>query len=459
MEILRKLPRVRIGICALIFFSVLGCEKEQQKTQVPPSSGGDEVLAATTPLSTIEAQEKPEGNGPSSGSNPSLVVVFNERGRGVAYVAQKEGLLHIVHNGKAGRLVTAVDQLSISPDGKRIAYSAQVDGKWRMVIDDKVGVLSDEVNDPVFSPDSRHIAYQARIAEKWHMVVDDTMSPGCPSYLGKPLFSADSTKIVYVEKINDKGQLRLIVSDLVFKTQNKKKFTGGQLIANADKTRIAAVKITGKKQCVIEFSFDRPDAVKEAPKYESVSRLVFGSDGVSLAYVAERGGTRLLVLNGKEERLIDGDLMSPPVVRPDNKGVGALMSVKGGYFLHQAFFHDGTKGNKYDEAAELVYSKDSTMHAYSARKGNNWFIVANGKEGPVFDRVVTPVFSPDSKLLVYRARKDGKRFVVVADASGNVLRQHPSYEQVFQPVFTADGKSVAYGVKDGQKLIWKVEKL
>jgi len=48
---------------------------------------------------------------------------------------------------------------------------------------------------------------------------------------------------------------------------------------------------------------------------------------------------------------------------------------------------------------------------------------------------------------------------VVADASGKTIRQHPAYEQVLQPVFTADGKSVAYGVKDGQKLIWMVEKL
>jgi len=86
-------------------------------------------------------------------------------------------------------------------------------------------------------------------------------------------------------------------------------------------------------------------------------------------------------------------------------------------------------------------------------------VVANGKEGPALDRVVSPVFSPDGKFLLYRARKDGKRFVVVADANGKTLRQYPAYEQVFQPVFTADGKSVAYGVKDGNKLIWKVEKL
>ena len=85
-------------------------------------------------------------------------------------------------------------------------------------------------------------------------------------------------------------------------------------------------------------------------------------------------------------------------------------------------------------------------------KGQDWFVVVNGKEGPAFDRVVLPVFSPDGKLLVYRARKEGKRFLVVADTAGKTIKQLPAYEQVFQPVFTGDGKSVAYGVKDGNKL-------
>ena len=186
---------------------------------------------------------------------------------------------------------------------------------------------------------------------------------------------------------------------------------------------------------------------------------MFGADGASLSYVAEKGGKRFLILNGKEELLPAGAVSGVPVIRPDNKGAGIIMISKDGSFLHQAFFHDGVKEKQYDETADLVYSKDGSMHAYAARKGNNWLVVVNGREGPVFDRVVTPVFGPDSKLFVYRARKDDKRFVVVADAVGNVLRQHPSYEQVFPLVFTADGKSVAYGIKDGQKLIWKVEKL
>jgi Tol biopolymer transport system component len=86
-------------------------------------------------------------------------------------------------------------------------------------------------------------------------------------------------------------------------------------------------------------------------------------------------------------------------------------------------------------------------------------IVVDGKEGPFFERVVTPHFSPDGKFLVYRARQDNKRFVVVADPSGKIIKRLPSYERVFDTTFTEDGASVAYGVKDGNQIMWKVEKL
>lgn len=468
MKYLSKSFCFQLCVCILFFLSVAGCSKKEKGTEGKPSSSGNEVVAETTLLATIANDENPPGANASSGdtADPSVQtqtvyfhLVFNEKGRGVAYIAEKSGKTYVVHNGKADKPVTSIDQILISPDGRRIAYSAQINGKWRMVIDGAEGMDSDEVGVPVFSPDSAHITYEARNGEKWYIVVDNTKKAIAGSENIPPVFSADSKKIAYVEKVNDQGKSRLVVSDLAFKTESIIESVGIQLLANRDKTKFASVKKNGNQQSVIELSFSQPDAVKEGPLYDGIDKLTFGSDGISAAYTAKKDGKNYIVLNGREENLPDGHPAWPIAVRPDNKGAGVIMSSQDGFFLYQAFLQDVVRENKYEEAADLVYSRDSSLHAYTARNGNNWFVVVNGKEGPAFDRVVMPLFSPDSKHLIYRARKDGKRFVVVADTDGKVVKQHPAYEQVFQPVFTADGKSIAYGVKDGQNLIWKVEKL
>lgn len=444
-------------VCAMLALASPGCNKQEQKPVVPPPSVARDVVAKTTVLATMGTEER--AGKTSSESTQSPLVVFNDRGKGVAYGSRESGKLRIVHNGRVGRPVSAVDALVVSPDGQRVAYSAPIGDKWRMVIDHREGVPSDEVGEPVFSPDSRHIAYKAKIGAKWHMVVDNTTGPGCKGIDGEPVFSADSTRVAYAEQVDDNGTLRLVICDQGVMQLHVKEKSGALLLANGDKTRLAVIKSSGKKQSVIQFSFKQPDEVTEGPRYETISNLAFGSDGVSLSYVAEREGKRFLVLNGKEAPLPEGNLPAPPVVHPDGKGAGIIISAKSRYAFYQAFPGVGAKENDYDEASELVYSRDGNFHAYAARRDTGWFIVINGKEGPTYDRVVTPSFSPDGRHLVYRARKAGKRFVVVADANGAVLRQHRSYEMVFPPVFIADGMSVAYGVKDGRKLIWKVEKL
>lgn len=477
MKYLAKNLNAQLCVCIIFFLSIAGCSREPEKPKTPRQSSSD-VADKTTLLATIADDEKPQSVTPSSGLgihsplSATFQVIFSERGGGVAYIAEKNGKVYVVHNGRAGKQYATVGTVALSSDGRRIAYGAIVDGKWRMVIDGREGRSFNTVKSPVFSPDGQHVAYEAMAGERWHLVVDATQNAGTQTRYAKHEFSADSSKITYVENADDNNKWRLVVSDLLFKKQKIMESSGVLMITNADKTRIAAVSISNSKQRVIEFSFDRPDAVKKGPLYDAIYNLAFGPDGVSLAYDAERAGEHLLIFNDREDRISKRTLVGPPVIRPDLKAVGAIIaknnsasqhvavnSTDNSASLHQSFINDSKKEKDYDEAANLVYSRDGRLHAYAARKGQNWFVVVNGKEGPAFDRVVTPVFSPDGKRLVYRARKDGKRFVVVSDADGKTISQHPAYEQVFQLVFTADGKSVAYGVKDGQKLIWKVEKL
>ena len=453
-------------ISIALILALTGCSRQQEQAVTSSTSAKNEISTTTTVLATIADDEKPpqplpghEAITEAQNQPASFDVVFSGSGSGVVYTVEKNKKFYVVHNHTRGKEYASVGIVVLSSDGHRIAYGALADGKWRMVVDGKEGRPYDTVLTPLFSPDGKQVAYQAKEGEKWHIVVDNRPNAGTIASYTTPEFSADSNLIAYVEAAASSAEMRLIVSDLKFGTQHVKKSIGDQLFTtNRDKTRIAAAQVVNSKVRIIDFSFARPDDIHEGPLYDLIEPLTLSDDGSSVAYCALRDGARLTVFDNREEPLPQGRLPELPVIRPDMKGVGFLLADKKHVFLHQAFFNSQEKGKKYDEGASLTYSRDGS-HAYAARKGGHWFVVVNGKEGPQFDRVVMPVFSPDGEYLVYRARKDGKRFVVVADGTGKTISQHPAYEQVFQPVFTADGKSVAYGVKDGQKLIWKVEKL
>jgi WD40 repeat protein len=456
----------KVCLCLVLCLSAASCTRGEENPTAARQASRDSAVN-TTILATIANDDKPPQAVPGHAEAPgaqdqpaSYQVVFSASGRGVAYLVEKGGKVSVVHNQSRGKAYAAVGTVVLSSDGRRLAYAALVDGKWRMVVDGREGRGFDTLLTPLFTSDGRHVAYQAKEGDKWYMVVDDTANAGTTASYTTPVFSSDSTLIAYIETADSNSNMRLIVSDLTFGRQIVKRSIGDLLFTtNVDRTRIAAEQVANGKHRIIDFSFAKPDTVHEGPLYEVIERLTVGDDGASVAYCALKDGKRLLVLNDREESLPKGLLPELPVIRPDKKGVGLLLGSEGKISLHQAFYNSTEKGKKYDEAAGLTYSKDGRFYAYAGRSGESWFVVANGKEGPAFDKVVTPLFSPDGRFLVYRARKDGKRFVVVADTNGTTIGQHPVYEQVFDVHFTADGSSVAYGVKDGNQLIWKVEKL
>jgi len=446
----------------VLFLFAGGCSREPKEARTPLLSEKEAVLATTTLLATIEPGEKLASPSEKHSNVPTNApeIHFSELGGGVAYKEEKDGFFRVVHNGKAGKLYNAVENIVLSPNGKRIAYTARLDEKWIVVVDDKEGSKYEDVGVPRFSPDSNHFVYNATIGKKARLIVDEQASATISSSWDE-LFSGDSSKVISIQNSEtDDIRHRVVITDLALKNQRSVELRAGPFVYNKDKNRIAAIAVENGKKRVVHFGIDNPEAVSEGALYDDILYPIFGPDGVSVAYVGARDGKRYLVLNEKEQLLPDADLPNPPAIRHDGKSAGIILATSEGYFLYEAFAGEGFLKKKYQKAGQLVYSKEGSRYAFLARRGNLVFTVVDGKEGPSFDMIVMPMFSPDGNFLVYRARKNGKRFVVVADPkSGKTIRRHPAYEQVFEPAFTTDGKSVAYGVKDGNKLIWKVEKL
>jgi Tol biopolymer transport system component len=289
--------------------------------------------------------------------------------------------------------------------------------------------------------------------------VDGRVNGGTRTRYLAQAFNADGSRIAFIDDVDERGLGRLVVSDLAFKRQTTAATGVNGMILSPDRTRVAAVVASGGGEGVVAFSFARPDLVERGRTYDGAHVLTFSPDGSSLAYLAERSGKGLVVMDDKEEPLPAGGVAGMPVIRP-GRGVVGVLTVSGDSVVLREYFGKAGQGEVgHEEAEGLVYGGDGGSYAYAARKGERWFVVANGREGPSFDRVVTPQFSPDGKWLVYRARKDGRRFVVIANADGTTARQGPAYEQVHEVHFSTDGKSVAYGAKDGRQLIWKVEPL
>ena len=429
----------------------------------PPSAPRADAAGTSTVLATFAEEAPPSSAAPAglglhptaSGATPEFV--FSELGGGVAWAVEKDGRFRVVHNGHESRPYEAVGNIALSLDGRRCAFGALRDGKWRMVADEKEGAPWSAIQEPVFSPDGAHLAYLAMRGERWHLVVDGKANGGTPGRYAKPTFSGDSKRIAFVEEAAGDGSRKLTVADLGFERTFTIDGSVSSFVVNTAGSRIAAIVRGSESWRVVSLSFDAPTEAVVGEGYDAAYAVSFGADGSSVTFRGVRGSKGFVVLQGREEPFA-GDGVVTQAVGPGGRAVGVLVASGAEVRFHEHFAGVKDEG-PFDEAEGLVYSGDGRLHAYAARRGGGWTVVVDGKQGPVFDRVVTPQFSPDGTRVVYRARKDGKRFVVVADTDAKTIRQHPPYEQVFPVVFPADGKSVAYGVKDGPQLAWKVEPL
>jgi len=458
--------QVVLSLCAGLAAALAGsacsrrAESPAQGEALPAAAQGKTTVLATV-AEGPGAPGAPAAGGPALHAGTTAGVQefrFAEGGAGVAWTAETEGGAQVYFNGRAGKTYKAVGDVVFSRDGRRHAFGALVGDAWRMVVDGVEGQPFSAVQDAVFSPDGAHLAYVAMAGERWYVVVDGKANAGTAGRYEAPEFSADSSRIAFIDDKGGQGRGALVVSDLSFARAVVAGKDVSSLTLSDDRTTLAAVTQDGEGQRVITLRFDAPDRVKRGAREPAILGLALSPDGRSVAHLASRGSEAFVVLDGREEPQQFGGVFFMKV-RPGGGAVAAWVPEGGGTKLHTYFEPGARDEGPYDEAEGLVYSGDGRSHAYAALREGTWRLVVNGHEGPAFDRVVTPAFPPDGSRVVYRARKDGRRFVVVADLEGRTIRQHPAYEQVFPVVVGADGKTVAYGVKEGRNLAWKEEGL
>lgn len=433
--------------CAAVL--AVGCKRKDPAPAPAPTPASGPVAAADRPAVLAELR---------AGAAPREYV-FAERGGGVAWAVEEGATSRVFHNGRAGKPYAEVGRVAMSRDGRRHAHAARDGARWRVVVDGSEGPAFAEVGEAVFSPDGAHVAYQAREGDRWRLVVDGAARGDGGAPYAWYAFAGDSSTLLTVRRTGERSG-PLAVSDLRSAREVVVDERASTVVLSGDGRAAAAVCEVDGGVRVVTFEIGAPERAARGATYDAVYNPTLGADGRVATYFAERAGDLFAVLGERQERVPPGETpVELPAVSPGNARVAIPIVAEGGVRLREFFGASARVAAVYAGIEGAVYSPDGAILAYVADRAERYFVVVNGREGPAFDRVVDAKFSPDGKRVVYRARQDGKRFVVVADLDGKTVRQHAPYEQVFPVQFTADGKSVAYGVKNGNRLEWKVESL
>jgi hypothetical protein len=432
-------------------------------------------------------------------------VLFFGPNQWLAYVRVKGEHESVVTRFPDGRVEESeawdsVTGLRISPDGRTLTYIGARDGRSRFVVNGEPGPAFSHISDHIgtaFSDDGKHWAYVAvRDDDQWVVVHDGIEDPFEVSLSVSPFFSPRSGKIFYPAQ-------NFVVVD----GKPGKEYGGGivgpiQLKPDTEEPIYIASTGPQKRFLVV--------GGREGRTYDNVSSPRVSDDGRIIAYVADRGRQRFVVINDREFGPYDGcAVASPLVMDPDGRRVAypggdpasagakaACRVIVDGVPSSQAYEHianvqlsppgaprpriafiavrdwledsrkavivDGVMGTEYKDVHGLVFSASGDIF-YVAEEGGKQFPVHERVAGPGFDEikaltstddgsVIMFTISNDRKAIAFNGIRDGKAHLV--HWTGTAWKESAPYDSIDRLIsFDASGNAVYSATRKGKQFV------
>ncbi|MHB8845673.1 MAG: hypothetical protein ACYC7L_13120 [Nitrospirota bacterium] len=386
-------------------------------------------------------------------------ISFSPDGNYVAAIVKQNNAENININGIAEPSYESVKRPVFRKGFAGYAYEARRSKKACVVINGKEGKWYDLV-DRLFFNSRGDIMYAAKQGKRWYIVSGrrkiETSGP-----LPFPIIeTSDGEKLVFfdIHEKTNRSMVNICEQDLSHCIKSMAYDLAESVHYDETRSHLAFISKGSTKSTVVVLELGKAGIrEKSSSLFDAVLAYNISANGEHVAVLGRRGEQYVLWKDGKDQPVSAIDAAFDLLVSDNGKAFFTA------YIDNKVrLFEDGKPVSK--EYSSITYpligrASGGSNIIFVAKRGEKSFVVMNGTEEPAFDMVVTPHLSADGSRLVYRVRDSGKRFVVIVDVKERTVRTLPPYEAVWDITFTPDGKSVGYGVKDGNKLIWKVDSL
>lgn len=393
-------------------------------------------------------------------------AVFSDAGFQVASVLQKDGKVFMSINSVLSPMYDNVRSPVFHDGSGQYAFVARKGDKECVVLNGREGEFYDRIERPLITSEAR-LVYAAKRHDKWFIISGDKVSQAFDSPRPELYASPDGRRLAFIEQNSaaKKLNLRACSSKLKDCSRGREYDEISDVFSNPSGSHLAYRVVKDGKQAVVRFDFRQPGAVEhEGRWYELVGNFQLSNNGEHAAFFGRRMDKHYLVTARDEWPCADYNMLFD--ISVSDKGSVLYTGVITDSIILSL---DGkVVADRRESIDNLTFSSDSELFLFVAgpcpltpsdKPVEFAYLVIDGHEAKKYDKIVGPLFSPDNARVVFRARTEGRRFVVVANTAGQILREHSPYDAIWGFKFSPDGKYVGYGVRSGQELWWKAEKL